>query len=130
MAPGGGAQRDGVIVRHSCEEKAVVGQLVPLLAGHLASLTADAERGVGEKSLPFGPVTRVLTGGLHLQTSGFGRRKRPLHLDVALLHLFGLVAVTGLRPVPRLRQIAVVLAGGQLADQGTAGGVPSFPAFT
>ena len=51
MPPGGCAQRHGVVVRHAGEDEAVVRQLVPLLAGHLAGLAADADRGVGEEAL-------------------------------------------------------------------------------
>src|SRR5438874_2022990 len=50
VPPGGRAELRGVVVAEAGEVEAVVGQLVPLLAGHFAGLAADAERGVGEES--------------------------------------------------------------------------------
>jgi len=52
VPPGGGTELLGVVVRHAGEEVAVLGHLVPLLAGHLARLAADAHRGVGEEAHP------------------------------------------------------------------------------
>ena len=44
--------------------QAVVGQLVPLLARHLAGLAADAQRGIGEEALALRPVRGVVARGL------------------------------------------------------------------
>src|SRR4029453_17700041 len=46
------AERLGVVVRRSGEGDAVLGKLVPLLAGDLAGLAADAHRRVGEEAHP------------------------------------------------------------------------------
>ena len=51
LTPGGSAQVAGVVVRHSREMEAVVGQLIPLLARDLAGFAADADRGVREEAL-------------------------------------------------------------------------------
>src|SRR4051812_36510942 len=50
MPPGGSPQVHRIVVRHPAEEHAVVRQLVPLFARYLASLAADAHRGIGEES--------------------------------------------------------------------------------
>src|SRR3982074_3156544 len=50
VAPAGGPQRSGVVVTVARHRKAVGGQLIPLLARHLAGLAADAEAGVGEEA--------------------------------------------------------------------------------
>src|SRR5262249_19191117 len=50
VPPGRRTERGGVVVGHAGEAKAVIGQLVPLLASDLARLAADAERGVGEEA--------------------------------------------------------------------------------
>src|SRR5438067_3755083 len=51
VTPGRRAQVLAVVVGEPGEAEAVVRQLVPLLAGHLAGLAADAERRVGEEAL-------------------------------------------------------------------------------
>ena len=52
MPPGAGAQRAGVVVgRPKQLEVTVARVVVPLLAGDLAGLAADADRGVGEEAL-------------------------------------------------------------------------------
>jgi hypothetical protein len=50
VTPRGRAERHGVVVRHAAEVVTVVGQLIPLLAGDLTSLAANAESRVGEES--------------------------------------------------------------------------------
>src|SRR5690606_31232413 len=49
VPPGRGAERAGVVVREAAEEEVVRRHLVPLLAGHLARLAADAEGRVGQE---------------------------------------------------------------------------------
>ena len=52
VPPGAGAERAGVVVgRPEQFQVAVARVVVPLLAGHLAGLAADADRGVGEEAL-------------------------------------------------------------------------------
>jgi hypothetical protein len=41
---------DGIVVGHARKVIAIVGQLIPLLAGDLACLTANAEGRIGEKA--------------------------------------------------------------------------------
>ena len=50
VPPGRRREVAGVVVAVAGEVEAVGGELVPLLAGHLARLAADAERGVGEEA--------------------------------------------------------------------------------
>jgi hypothetical protein len=50
MPPGVGAEALGVVVGHAGQFEAVLGDGVPLLAGHLARLAADAHGGVGEEA--------------------------------------------------------------------------------
>jgi hypothetical protein len=61
VAPGGGSKVDRVVITESCQfesrSRGVAGQLIPLLARHLARFAPNAERGIGEKS-----VCRVLLG--------------------------------------------------------------------
>src|ERR1700749_1334302 len=52
MAPGVGGELAGVVGRLTEEVQPVVGDVVPLLAGHLARLAADADRRVGEEAHP------------------------------------------------------------------------------
>ena len=56
MAPRGSAKRHSIVVGHSGEVEAVVGQLVPLLARDLARFAADADGGVGEETLTLAVV--------------------------------------------------------------------------
>ena len=51
MAPGAGTETTGVVVRHAEHLQPVLGDAVPLLAGDLARLAADADRAVGEEPL-------------------------------------------------------------------------------
>src|ERR1019366_7616468 len=50
VTPGRRAQGAGIVVGHAGEVEAIVGELVPLLAGDLAGFAADADGGVGEES--------------------------------------------------------------------------------
>ena len=50
VAPGVRAERAGVVVRVARPDEAVLGDEVPLLAGDLAGLAADADRRVGEEA--------------------------------------------------------------------------------
>src|SRR5580698_971280 len=50
VAPRGIRERDSVVVAVAGPVEAVGRKLVPLLAGHLAGLAADADRGVGEEA--------------------------------------------------------------------------------
>jgi len=50
MPPGSGGKRYSIVIAMACKRVAVGRQLVPLFAGNLASFTAYAERGIGEKS--------------------------------------------------------------------------------
>src|SRR5215203_734793 len=50
VPPGRGPEGGRVVVRHAGEEQAVVRELVPLLAGDLAGLAADADRAVREEA--------------------------------------------------------------------------------
>src|SRR5215208_7714698 len=50
MAPAVRSQLDRVVVGHAGEAVGVGRNLVPLLAGDLARLAADADRGVGEEA--------------------------------------------------------------------------------
>ena len=53
VPPGVGAERAGVVVRHAQQVEVLARRhAVPLLAGHLAGLAADADRGVGEEPDP------------------------------------------------------------------------------
>ena len=52
VAPGRRAQADGVVVGHPGQAQPVLGHRVPLLAGDLAGLAADADRRVGEEAHP------------------------------------------------------------------------------
>jgi hypothetical protein len=52
VAPGVGPQRGCVVVGTTRENEAVVGDEVPLFAGNLAGLAADADRRVGEEADP------------------------------------------------------------------------------
>src|SRR5260221_2051906 len=49
VPPGGVAERAGVVVTEAAPGEAVFRYAVPFLAGNLAGLAADAQRGVGEK---------------------------------------------------------------------------------
>src|SRR3954447_21069965 len=49
VPPGARAEAAGVVHRHAEQLEPVVGHQVPLLAGHLAGLAADADGGVGEE---------------------------------------------------------------------------------
>src|SRR5262249_25183101 len=51
MAPGRCAECHRVVVAHAAEAVAIGGQLVPLLAGNLTRLAANAERRVGEEAV-------------------------------------------------------------------------------
>ena len=51
VAPRAGAEHPGVVVGHAEHLETVLGDAVPLLAGDLACLAADADRAVGEESL-------------------------------------------------------------------------------
>ncbi len=53
VAPGVPREPPRVVEGHPGEAEAVVGDAVPLLAGDLAGLAADADRGVGEKAHAF-----------------------------------------------------------------------------
>ena len=55
VAPGGRAQVDGVVVAEASPPEVVRRQLVPLLAGDLAGLAADAQRRVGQEADRAGP---------------------------------------------------------------------------
>ena len=50
MPPGSGGKRYSIVIAMACKRVAVGRQLVPLFTGNLASFTAYAERGIGEKS--------------------------------------------------------------------------------
>src|SRR6266481_7241977 len=50
MAPGRCAEMSGVVVRISRPSEAVIRHLVPLFARDFASLTADANRRIGEEA--------------------------------------------------------------------------------
>src|SRR6266513_348491 len=50
VAPGGCPQRPGVVVTVARHREPVGGQLVPLLARHLARFAADAQAGIGEEA--------------------------------------------------------------------------------
>ena len=50
VPPRGCSERHRIVIRHGGEVIPVVGQLVPLFAGNLASLAANAQRCVGEKA--------------------------------------------------------------------------------
>src|SRR3954447_25872709 len=52
VPPGGSTKMDGVVVGHSGKQESIFRQLVPLLAGHFACLTADAKRRIGKEALP------------------------------------------------------------------------------
>src|SRR2546430_5879613 len=71
VPPGVGAEADRVVVRHPGQYQAVVGNAVPLLAGHLARLAADAHRCVGEETHPRRRIVIAAGGGLvgHVHTS-------------------------------------------------------------
>src|SRR5207247_213519 len=64
VPPGVGAEADRVVVRHPGQYQAVVGNAVPLLAGHLARLAADAHRCVGEETHPRRRIVIAAGGGL------------------------------------------------------------------
>src|SRR5205823_4715881 len=62
VPPGGGAEIASVVVAEAGEAQVVHRQLVPLLAGDLARLAADAERGIREETHgPWRLLRRVLT---------------------------------------------------------------------
>jgi hypothetical protein len=50
VAPGGTGELSGIVVRVARQLVAVGRELVPLLAGHLAGLAADADGGVCQES--------------------------------------------------------------------------------
>src|SRR5258708_30979771 len=50
VAPGCGGKGSCIVIAMACKRVAIGRQLVSLFAGDLASLTAYAERGIGEKS--------------------------------------------------------------------------------
>src|SRR5207253_11460122 len=70
VPPGRRAQRAGVVIAVASQREAVGGQLIPLLARHLARLAADAQARIGEKALG-------LPGG---------RRRLDVHQAPVLLH--------------------------------------------
>ena len=50
MPPGRGGKRYSIVIAIACKRVAIGRELVPLFAGNLAGLTANAERGISEKS--------------------------------------------------------------------------------
>jgi hypothetical protein len=56
VPPGVGAEPLAVVIGHAAEVQAVLGDVVPLLAGDLAGLAADADAGVGKEPDPQGVV--------------------------------------------------------------------------
>ncbi len=66
VPPGRGRERPRVVVRQRGEVGRLRRQLVPLLAGHLARLAADAERGVGEEAVGAAGLDRHARGALRL----------------------------------------------------------------
>src|SRR5712672_739713 len=50
VPPGRRAEMAGIVVRISRPREAVIGHMVPFFARDFASLTADANRGIGEES--------------------------------------------------------------------------------
>src|SRR3954465_2352830 len=75
VAPGRCRQRARVVVRAALLElRAVGGQVVPLLARHLAGLAADAHGGVGEEAHPLGVrrTDRDLAQRAHSSSSSGG----------------------------------------------------------
>ena len=69
VPPGVRAEHAGVVERHAQQVEPILGHRVPFLAGHLACLTADANRGVGEEPDP-GRVVEVagVRGGIRERT--------------------------------------------------------------
>jgi hypothetical protein len=51
VAPGGRRQRAGVVIAVTGQADVVSWQKVPLLAGHFTRLAANAQSGVGEKTV-------------------------------------------------------------------------------
>jgi hypothetical protein len=73
VTPAVRVQLAGVVVRVAGPDEPVVGHEVPLLAGDLAGLAADADRRVGEEpdaGLDLEPVGRVAVGGSHSARPG------------------------------------------------------------
>jgi hypothetical protein len=67
VPPGVRAEADGVVIGHAGQVQAVLGDVVPLLAGDLARLAADADRGIGEEAHPRRVVgVAVQAGGVAL----------------------------------------------------------------
>src|ERR1700722_17594204 len=68
MPPRGRRQRARVVVGLAGEVQAVLGKVVPFLAGDLAGLAADADRGISEEPPALSGVRLVGAGpGLHAQ---------------------------------------------------------------
>src|SRR5215211_530740 len=67
-----------VVQRHAEQVQSVVGDQVPFLAGDLAGLAADADRGVGEESDPR-RVLAVAGQGGRVSPAVDGRRQRTVH---------------------------------------------------
>src|SRR5439155_14352299 len=65
VSPGVGAQLAGVVIGETEPCQAVLGDVVPFLAGHLAGLAADADAGIGEEPHPRRvPFPSRLRGGI------------------------------------------------------------------
>src|SRR5690606_4096813 len=77
VPPRGGPQVLGVVVGHPGEVQSVLGQQVPLLAGHFTGLAPDADAGVGEEADALGVVRRV---------AGLPRRIRQRSAQPVLRH--------------------------------------------
>ena len=76
VAPRGRPQRPGVVVTVAGHGKPIGGQLVPLLAGHLARLAADAQAGIREEAPGLFRWRRRLD--VHQPLVGVDHRSRPL----------------------------------------------------
>src|SRR2546429_3647909 len=78
VAPGGRPQRPGVVATVARHRKPVGGQLVPLLARHLARLAANAQAGIGEETTGSFWWKRRLD--VHQPLVGVDHRSRPLRM--------------------------------------------------
>ena len=82
VPPAVGPEGQRVVIGLAAEAVGIGGNVVPLLAGHLAGLAADADRGVGEEALA-GLGLRAVGGGplVDGQLHGLIPARAPVGLD-------------------------------------------------